>query len=738
MSSEVPLLSRVEKIVSDRTITAGEIVVKLKELPIDPGDPCWISILGMIADRGPLQFFEFIESKLFDVARPDPRFYELLEKLEREGDGMLSVSMIDIGTRHPEAKSIFDGIKDNPKLFSAKGFLYGGICAKNPDESIGTIRKSLESSDESQRIFASQALKIAGEALSGNLNALIVLDQAQTDPNPIVRSNVLLCYLKMYGRDKKILDRIIHLIRIDPRLRPQAIMLSYATKVDPEALFRIVKTCMTNDGYIPATEIAHLLSFDVLPIQDALGILRTILTKFKTARGVDLDYAIEMLASKHQNECFDFISEWSSQEKDQTAIRHVLPTLLYRTLVGNKERLLQVMIEWVDRGEPFREISLEAMREMLAKTKDDDPLVRPILLRLVDVAKKEGKEPLKATRNEPRARIQCLILISLIERRTPSLNYQLMEDNLRHYPNIAKFVQHDWLSNMEKIDNTTHPLLRWLNQPPPDKQELDEAMEKCQEGSLSLLERAGYEMYILRWTSPTVYLTMLNSSLSRIDINERGARALAKGLQSEEEFDSTFSETEVVALLRAEFNVEIHPDVGKSQKEGEHPPKLDLRISNSSTIFVEVITPGTISELLHSGQVVSVKNRSKGMLISEVEKHLKNLPSEWSYPFLIIIDRSHSEIDEYHVENSIFGTEGVAFEIPTGDHEPRAWSVRADDAVTKNPQMSLLSGVLTYAMRHSVHGVPFYDVHPILNPQARHPLTKGMIDTILKCFPTSH
>jgi len=76
-------------------------------------------------------------------------------------------------------------------------------------------------------------------------------------------------------------------------------MLSYATKVDPEALFRIVKTCMTNDGYIPATEIAHLLSTDVLPIHEALGIVRTIATKFKTARGVDLDYAVEMLASKH-------------------------------------------------------------------------------------------------------------------------------------------------------------------------------------------------------------------------------------------------------------------------------------------------------------------------------------------------------------------------------------------------------------------------------------------------------
>ena len=251
-------------------------------------------------------------------------------------------------------------------------------------------------------------------------------------------------------------------------------MLSYATKVDPEALFRIVKTCMTNDGYIPATEIAHLLSTDVLPIHEALGIVRTIATKFKTARGVDLDYAVEMLASKHQNECFDFINEWISHERDQTAIRHVLPAFLYRTLVGNRERLLQVMIEWADRGEPFREISLEAMREMLAKTKDDDPLVRPIMLRLVDVAKKEGKEPLKAIRNEPRARIQCLILISLIERRTPSLNYQLMEDNLRHYPNIAKFVQDDWLSNMEKFDNTTHPLVRWLNQQPPDKQQFDQ------------------------------------------------------------------------------------------------------------------------------------------------------------------------------------------------------------------------------------------------------------------------
>jgi len=245
-------------------------------------------------------------------------------------------------------------------------------------------------------------------------------------------------------------------------------------------------------------------------------------------------------------------------------------------------------------------------------------------------------------------------------------------------------------------------------------------------------------MYIFRWTSPTVYLTILDSSLSRVDINERGARALAKGLQSEEEFDSTFSEVEVIALLRAEFNVEIHPDVGKSQREGEHPPKLDLRVSNSSTIFVEVITPGTVSELLYSGQVVNVKNRSKGMLISEVEKHLKNLPSEWGFSFLMIIDRSHSEVDEYLIENAIFGTEGVAFEIPTGDREPRAWTVRADDAVTKNPQMSLLSGVLTYAMRHSIHGVPFYDVHLILNPQARHPLTKGMIDTILKCFPTSH
>jgi len=36
MSSEILLLSRAEKIVSDRTLTKGEIVRKLKELPTDP------------------------------------------------------------------------------------------------------------------------------------------------------------------------------------------------------------------------------------------------------------------------------------------------------------------------------------------------------------------------------------------------------------------------------------------------------------------------------------------------------------------------------------------------------------------------------------------------------------------------------------------------------------------------------------------------------------------------------
>lgn len=729
---------QVEAVTSNSSLNPQQVKNKLLEIAITATDPKWVNILRRLAKSGIYRFYDFISLKLVEIASPNREFLSLVTELTTvPSGGLFANALTTIGEVNPQARVIFEAISAEKGLYPSLGYLFGGIAKKNPDESLPLLKEAMSSKDEEGRLFATLAIWVASEQLARKSDVLKLLKKGENDSSQKVRSQVLTDYFQILQKNPRTLDRIVRFLRKNKSLLTQALILCQAYRASAAQATRIISLVTDKSDVGSASQIAWLIPNLEMPTEKSLGIIKRLVRIGINPEGADLDHTVEAIAKKDESASVRFLEKWASHEKISSAVlRFYLPSLLYHALSGNKPRLLDIFRNWVNRRRRFRIMALDALKEMLSEVADNDPIVLQTLRLVIEQTINECKDPKRTLRGERRPRIQCLMLVDDLKSTQHALDYDAVATNIQQFPTVREFLGVNWISTMRKVGDDSHPLLRLLAKPFPDAEQMKEARVKIREKSLSLLERAGHEWSILFAQSAVSQLALLEKSLSRINPIEQGAPALRTSIRKSDGYDAAYSEVEVIALLRSKFTIEIHPTIGLAKRSGEHAPSVDLKASNHQTSFIEVITPGTPNELLHSSRAMSVKNRTGGILSDEVHKHLKELPSDWSYPFVVIIDSSHSEIDDFLIQNTLWGPLAVAFKTPQpGRITAKPRTVRLEPTIMKDPRIRLLSGVLLFKTGFNPEGDPYYSTDYVPNPWATYPLQRNLVGRLVSCFP---
>nr|MDO8098889.1 hypothetical protein [Candidatus Njordarchaeota archaeon] len=199
------LLSKIEEVISDRSIGPEQVEQKLREVGLPPGDPNWIEALKRLARANVYRFYGFIGQKLVEVAGPNCEFYLLLEELVPKHSDMFAAAWVKIGRENPNSEEILRDVMRNPKLLPAVGGFLGGYAQAHASEALPMIKTLMSKNSEDPKFIAVSAIAVAAEKYSENTEVLQLLESAAIDQSLNVRMKALISFFSLYAEKKRFL-----------------------------------------------------------------------------------------------------------------------------------------------------------------------------------------------------------------------------------------------------------------------------------------------------------------------------------------------------------------------------------------------------------------------------------------------------------------------------------------------------------------------------------------------------
>jgi len=238
------------------------------------------------------------------------------------------------------------------------------------------------------------------------------------------------------------------------------------------------------------------------------------------------------------------------------------------------------------------------------------------------------------------------------------------------------------------------------------------------ENSQEPIKRFGAFLYLDVTHSGNSYFRYLNKCFSKLS-DKKGFISLLKRMKNNpKEFKNLLSEIEFNAYLSERYSIEIKPKIGKKKLDSK------IKLGNRSVLF-EIFTPDTYEKLKNSKGAILIPNqRSKYKFLEKLKNQIIPVKSHIKQPLIIIVNVSNSEIDEYDIQNALFGTLKLTFyrERKTGKVVHEYWDRDKDSISDEEPLSELISGVIIYRRNLHFNGIEFKK-ELILNGKAKYPLT---------------
>ena len=208
------------------------------------------------------------------------------------------------------------------------------------------------------------------------------------------------------------------------------------------------------------------------------------------------------------------------------------------------------------------------------------------------------------------------------------------------------------------------------------------------------------------------------------DVPGNDSKKLLKNLKKD--YDINWAESaeirkscdgKTICIFKDENSVEIIID--------ENEETATLKISDGRTHDLEVEREcGRLN--IHPCEAEWFSNRAKNKLLDKIDNQIKPIKDVINVPLIIVINTSHSELDEILVKDALFGQSQVTIvkNKKTGEVINSYWS-RAQNALKDSrSESSIISAVLVYNRLISMFDTKFKS-KLISNENADYPLTEN-------------
>jgi hypothetical protein len=338
---------------------------------------------------------------------------------------------------------------------------------------------------------------------------------------------------------------------------------------------------------------------------------------------------------------------------------HYLAPLISYLYRGQENEMASQMPDWYNTYSYFFFRALKRTIECYLEDRDSkgdfDTELQILQTELEDIANNEDIDPSDAFQG--RHKHDRLLKISLLLDDLEwdgknTINYNKVEQNLSHYPNLEHLLTHNKPCIPSLRGHNRHPLTNLLRQE-QDSNENPKTVQK---------------------------LTYYNHCLEPIAANGQSndpLGTLRKKLLGRPEYHSTIAEIEVINALRKEFrtpNVDI-------EKQAPNDKQPDVHITTASkTIWGEVTIPRpqtsyqvarrySMKTNPQDTNYPSKKSHLQKQILNKIEKQIQPVKEDTGDLTMIVIKNEDSKVDKDSFQNHILGRLGLA--IPDDpDAEP--------------------------------------------------------------------
>ena len=285
-------------------------------------------------------------------------------------------------------------------------------------------------------------------------------------------------------------------------------------------------------------------------------------------------------------------------------------------------------------------------------------------------------------------------------------------------------VMENWLRNLMS-SRRKHPLKSVIKNYRKNKPKRYDEMIKILKSQEDSMKKVHAYLYVSSHFGCLFLLKYINTCISVIkDI--KGFKKLIKNLQNPEQFKDTLSEIEFNAYFAKRYSLELEPSLGNK--------KLDSKINlDKRNILFEIITPKTYKLLENSKKAIMIPNRSKNKFLDKIDKQIAPSKELIKFPLIIVVNTSHSEIDEFDIENALLGEFRFNFirDNKTGkiihEYEDRNKNSLNDT----NPLSRFISAILIYNKQIGL-GIVEFKKSLVLNDNAKYPLNANEYKKLLR------
>lgn len=697
-------------------------------------------LVRFLVDDDVWNFLPAIAGLLSAVARDSDGFARVMIALERKtANDLAAGSIVDavwsVGASEPET-----ALRLARRLLTRGGLGYphlliGGATAKLPDECDALTQELFGSDDAKFRTIAIKSWICAGSRVGGAV--LENLERASESGDANVRAAAVSAFIVFYDNDRRRCMEAIERMTAYPECAWHlAGRIWTSSPFDDETSLRLLDACSELTDVNVRQEVHRALrKLAERNLAKVLNIVLKYAARDGYVGGTGED-VLEKLGKAHGAKA---VTAMLGAPMNHVGVVVYAPSMIKRMIDGAGEDGLEPVFKAIHSGTNLRAIGIDALHGVISDPRAKDESRAPVLQAIEEFLERLAESKgVHCSANGDRATRCAQLLLAIRHHRV--LDYDLALKNVGGFPALLSLFGERWVLE-KKQSNQTHPLLYFLAQELPTKEERKTLLERLHSAETHK-DRFNSVCKLRRVSGAWRFLYDLDRNLSLLKRTEYGAM-YAKRLKNGGEFFDTISEIDFVMQFWNKCHIKIEPhieeqrnlaaDVESSRKK---PKKLDVRLEvGGRQVYVEILNPEMFSELRLFSGARGIRNRIKGKIYDKVKDQLSKLDGR-GYPVILAIDIGRSEVNYEFVEDYLWGPMIGRFYInQEGDIDD--WQSGRDETKSMHEldrATDVISAVVCYKMQLRDDLKPWMEYRIISNPHARVKLDDSETEFLKKCL----
>lgn len=704
-------------------------------------------------------YFELIAKIVYELADISNEYLKLLEEVNNKvkndmAQGPFLNTIINIGKNKEKIalklyKKILKETKDE-SLIVISGLILGGYSQKNLIVLQNYIKKGIEyplANSILKAILVNYEKSNMSEEIYSYFDRIMKIEDTR-----ILREFANICLI-FYNKDPEyFFNQIKKLVKLNDRHINYLIFdrLTYKDILNQEQIFELIELSKDAEDIVIDKIIETLRKYpeQYKQISEWLIYWLNKGLKFKLR---NFDWILEELVEKNKLFISYFLENYKKIKTGKSNTYIIILPHLFRILSKyHKNYALEQIFKLNLSLEKDRYLFFELTKVILGNIYQDSnhqEMLFNLIDRLIQIADKNKYISFNKSKYEQRKQRKTFTkmdydflidfaddLLNQLRNKKEDYHYELIRKNIMKYPNVNKYAK-DIIDESES-EKRYSPLV-WLGE--REEPNLSEIKISKKDSKLNKAFKINFARNQF-WAK--AYLKELDKDLEIIEkfSNEKfkDKKDLEKHikniLRNENSFWNYYSELIFISKFKNSGIVKIEP-----QAPHRKYTNLDLKVNLfDRDIFFEIKQPQMDRSLRLANTAVGLGNKAFSSINNKFrqlfhEKTIKEIQEgKRKDVFFIVLDISHSTIDEHQLLNSFLGSLAYTWQIDksTGKVVNRYVSRKDDSLHDKRKSTDIISGVIYFKQE-----LIFIDNEPIIkikgdiiqNPHAKNKLTEEEI-----------